>query len=165
MSIELPLSLKVNGEDRNLTVPPWMSLADMLRERLHLAGTRIGCNEGVCGTCTVLLDSVPVRACLTLAAQADGAVVETVEAYADDPGLRAIQQAFVDHHAAQCGFCTSGMLAIVRAFLDDRTIADHGEEAVIRRTLDAVLCRCTGYQPIVAAVKALAARREGRADG
>lgn len=164
MSIELPLTLHVNGEEQTLSAPAWMSLADMLRDRLHLCGTRIGCNEGVCGSCTVLLDGMPVRACLTLAAQADGMCVETVEAYAADPGLRTIQQAFVDHHAAQCGFCTSGMLAIVRAFLADRTVADHGQEAAIRHALDAAICRCTGYQPIVAAVKSLAARRGRRAD-
>lgn len=163
MSIELPLTVQVNGEALTLSVPPWMSLTDMLRERLHLAGTRVGCNEGVCGSCTLLLDGTPVRGCLTLALQADGATVETVEAYAADPALCAIQRAFIDHHAAQCGFCTSGMLAVVRAFLADNDIADHGEEAVIRRALDAVICRCTGYQPIVAAVQALAARNKGTA--
>jgi carbon-monoxide dehydrogenase small subunit len=155
------VALSVNGEDRTIAVDPWMTLADLLRDACHLPGTRIGCGEGVCGSCTVLVDGAPLRSCLTLAMQVDGTEIITVEGYAADPAARRIQQAFIDHHAAQCGFCTSGMLAVVRAYLADRTIVDHGEEAAIRRALDAVACRCTGYQPIVAAVKALARQHHG----
>jgi len=160
MSEEQRLTVVVNGTHHRLSVAPWLTLADLLRDSLHLAGTRIGCGEGVCGSCTVLLDGTPVRSCLTLALQAAGAAVVTVEGYAEDPGARRIQRAFVDHHAAQCGFCTSGMLAVVRDYLQDPAIADHGDEAAIRGALNAVICRCTGYQPIVAAVQALARPRD-----
>ncbi len=150
----------VNGERRTLDATGWTSLADWLRDDLHLSGTRIGCGEGVCGSCTVLIDGEPVRSCLTLAAQAADCAVVTVEGLAADPEGAAIQRAFADHHAAQCGFCTSGMLAVVRHYLADDGVPDHGDEAAIRSALNAVICRCTGYQPIVAAVKAVVKQRE-----
>jgi carbon-monoxide dehydrogenase small subunit len=156
VNAEQRLAVTVNGRPNLVSVAPWMTLLEMLRETLCLTGTRMGCGEGVCGSCTVLVDGMPVRSCLTLAAQVEGASVITVEGYAEDPDARALQKAFVDHHAAQCGFCTSGMLAVVRNYLEDDTVPDHGDEAAIRCALDAVICRCTGYQPIVAAVKALA---------
>lgn len=158
-AIEMPLC--INGEDHRATASPWATLADVLRDTLALKGTRTGCKEGECGSCTILMDGQPVRACLTLAAQAQGHALTTVEGYAVDPQARAIQQAFVDHFAAQCGFCTSGMLAVVRHYLADGSVADHGDETNIRTALDAVACRCTGYQSIVAAVKALVKQRHG----
>lgn len=161
MSSRRHLDLIVNGENRVAHLDPWTTLAETLRDDLHLSGTRIGCGEGVCGSCTVLVDGAPVRSCLTLAFQAQGARVVTVEGYSSDPAARLIQQAFVDHHAAQCGFCTSGMMAVVRAYLADPSVADHADETAIRRALDAVVCRCTGYQPIVAAVKTLVKQRRG----
>lgn len=161
MKSHQPLDFAVNGERRSASVDPWTPLVDVLRDTFHLSGTRIGCGEGVCGSCTVLIDGMPVRSCLTLALQASGTEVITVEGYAADPTARLIQQAFIDHYAAQCGFCTSGMMAVVRAYLADDSITDHGDETTIRRALDAVACRCTGYQPIVAAVKALAKQRHG----
>ena len=162
MTDRIALQLRVNGEDRTMLVSPWATLVDVLRDDLGLRGTHTGCREGECGSCTLLLDGQPVRGCLTLAVQVEGKDIATIEGYGADPAARAIQQAFIDHFAAQCGFCTSGMLAVVRHYLDDPAIPDHGDEAGIRQALDAVACRCTGYQPIVAAVKALAS---SRADG
>jgi carbon-monoxide dehydrogenase small subunit len=153
-------AVEVNGESRALDAAGWTSLADWLRVDLYLTGTRIGCGEGVCGSCTVLIDGEPVRGCLTLAVQAAGRSVLTVEGLAADPEGAAIQRAFADHHAAQCGFCTSGMLAVVRHYLADEDVVDHGDEAAIRSALNAVICRCTGYQPIVAAVTAVVKQRE-----
>ena len=159
------MRLTINGEDHVTIASPWATLADVLREGLALRGTRTGCKEGECGSCTVLMDGQPIRSCLTLAAQAQGYGIMTIEGYAADPHGRAIQQAFVDHFAAQCGFCTAGMLAVVRHYLDDASVPEHGDEASIRTALDAVACRCTGYQPIVAAVKALAAVRRAQGHG
>lgn len=155
----MDIALVVNGETRKATISPWATVAELLRDGLSLKATRVGCGEGECGSCTVLMDRQPVRACLTLAAQAEGRSLVTVEGYAADADGRAIQQAFVEHLALQCGFCTSGMLAVVRHYLEDDSVTDHGDEASIRQALNAVSCRCTGYQPIVAAVKALALKR------
>lgn len=152
--------LKVNGEEYDVRVSPWTTLADALRDEMALTGTRTGCREGECGSCTVLVDGAPLRACLTLALQVEGREVATVEGYADDPLGRRLQQAFVEHHAAQCGFCTSGMLAVARCYLEDDSIADHRDAASIRAALDAVVCRCTGYQPIVVAVASVAGDRK-----
>jgi carbon-monoxide dehydrogenase small subunit len=153
-----PLVVTLNGQPTRLQVHPCDSLADALRDQLDLTATRIGCNEGVCGACTVLLDGRSVRACMTLAGQACGSCVDTVEGYALSPVRRLLQQAFVDEFAAQCGFCTSGMLAVAAEFLEDTSVPDHTDEALVLERLNAVLCRCTGYRNIVAAV-VLAARR------
>lgn len=143
----------INGEAVELTQPS-RNLADLLRDDLGLKGTRVGCGEGVCGSCTVLVDGQSLRACLTLAAQVEGASVTTVEGFAQDPEGRAIQQAFADNFAAQCGFCTAGMMAVVREYLADASVPDHADPAAIRARINAVVCRCTGYQAIVTAVQA-----------
>jgi carbon-monoxide dehydrogenase small subunit len=143
--------LRVNGESRSATVEPRLTLADFLRERCGLTGTHLGCEHGVCGACTVLLDGDAVRACLVFAVQADGCEVTTVEGL--DPGdgrLSPVQEAFRDCHGLQCGFCTPGFVVSVTAFLRDNPDPTDDE---IRHALSGNLCRCTGYQGIVAAVR------------
>jgi carbon-monoxide dehydrogenase small subunit len=152
---ELRVDLTLNGAARSFAVPPRWTLADALRERLGATGTHLGCEHGVCGACTVLLDGQPVRACLVLAVQTDGCAVETVEGLADGDGLSALQQAFHEHHALQCGFCTPGILMAATALLRDEPDAS-GER--VREVLAGNLCRCTGYAPIVAAVRAVQRR-------
>jgi carbon-monoxide dehydrogenase small subunit len=153
--------VRVNGREYAEDVPPRLLLSDFLRHRLGLTGTHVGCEHGVCGACTVLLDGEAVRACLLLAVQVDGAEITTVEGLAPDGGaLHPVQQAFHEAHALQCGFCTPGFLLSVVAFLRD-TPAPSDDE--IRRGLAGNLCRCTGYQNIVRAVRTaselMAARR------
>jgi aerobic-type carbon monoxide dehydrogenase small subunit (CoxS/CutS family) len=145
------MELNVNGLARNVEADPAALLADVLRDRLGLMGTRLGCHEGVCGTCTVLLDDVPVRACLVLAGQADGCSVTTVEGLADGAQLSPLQAAFVEHGASQCGFCTSGMLVSATALLRDEP---HPTVERVRNALAGNICRCTGYVKIVDAVMA-----------
>ena len=141
----------VNGTVHEKTVSVRRSLADFLREDLDLTGTHVGCEHGVCGACTVLVDGEPVRACLMFAVQADGVEVTTVEGLSSDDELHPIQQAFWDHHGLQCGFCTPGILLTTYDFLQDR----HGaSEPEIREALAGNLCRCTGYQGIVRSVQA-----------
>src|SRR5262245_23083692 len=148
------VSLTVNGQLRRATVEVRTTLVDLLREALRLTGTHIGCEHGVCGACTVLVNGEPVRGCLMLAVQADGAHVETVEGLAPDPEhLNALQAEFVRHHGVQCGFCTAGILMSLTAALRENP---HPTEAEIRHTLASHLCRCTGYQGMVDAVLALA---------
>jgi aerobic-type carbon monoxide dehydrogenase small subunit (CoxS/CutS family) len=145
------MELHVNGIQRSVEADRAELLADVLRDRLGLLGTRLGCHEGVCGTCTVLLDGVPVRACLVLAGQAEGRSVTTVEGLADGPQLSPLQAAFVEHGASQCGFCTSGMLVSATALLRDEP------NPTVERVRDALagnICRCTGYVKIVDAVMA-----------
>jgi carbon-monoxide dehydrogenase small subunit len=149
---ELRVELVLNGEQRAFSVPPRWTLADALRDRLGATGTHLGCEHGVCGACTVLLDGKPVRSCLVLAAQAEGCTVETVEGLAAGGRLSKLQQAFHEHHALQCGFCTPGILMTATALLRDEP--DASEERV-REALAGNLCRCTGYAPIVAAVRAV----------
>jgi aerobic carbon-monoxide dehydrogenase small subunit len=158
------LQMHVNGEPRSLTVEPLATLATVLRDGLGLTGTHLGCEEGVCGSCTVLVDGRSVRACLTLAAQMQGASIIKVEGFAAVPRLAAVQSAFVEHFAAQCGFCTSGMMAVVSEYLSDRTVDDPAAEKNIRERLNAVICRCTGYQSIVNAVRALVQRPQAADD-
>ena len=147
--------LVVNGDPKRVAVDVRTSLADALRETLGLTGTKLGCEHGVCGACTVLLDGGPVRSCLVLAVQADGSEVTTVEGLTPEAGLSVLQDAFRTHHALQCGFCTAGFLVTVSAFL-----AEHPSPSrdAIREALSGNLCRCTGYQSIVDAVEAVAAR-------
>jgi aerobic carbon-monoxide dehydrogenase small subunit len=141
----------VNGDVREAAVEPRLTLADFLRERCQLTGTHLGCEHGVCGACTVLLDGAAVRACLVFAVQADGAEVTTVEGLAAPGGeLSAVQQAFRDCHGLQCGFCTPGFVVSVTALLRDNP--DPTDEE-IRHGLGGNLCRCTGYQGILAAVR------------
>ena len=157
MSTEMEMT--VNGEKRRADADVRMTLADFLRERLGLTGTHLGCEHGVCGACTIEIDGVPARACLTLAVQADGAVLRTVEGLAPEPGrLSVLQQAFRRHHALQCGFCTPGILMSLDYYLRDHP---DPQEEDIRTFLTGHLCRCTGYVPIVAAALDAAARLRG----
>ncbi|MEE2061007.1 (2Fe-2S)-binding protein [Rhodococcus artemisiae] len=149
------IEVHVNGSPRRHSVPPRLTLADYLRVDCGLTGTHLGCEHGVCGACTVLLDGEAVRACLVFAVQADGAEVTTIEAMASDDGtLSPVQAAFRDHHGLQCGFCTPGFIVSATAFLDENPSPTDGE---IREALSGNICRCTGYQGIIAAVKAAAA--------
>jgi carbon-monoxide dehydrogenase small subunit len=155
---EVEIEVSVNGTARRGRVEPRLTLADFLRERCQLTGTHLGCEHGVCGACTVLLDGAAVRACLVLAVQADDADVMTIEGIASPDGeLSPVQAAFRDHHGLQCGFCTPGFVVSVTAFLRDHPDPTDDE---IRAGLSGNLCRCTGYQGIVNAVRA-AADREG----
>ena len=140
------VTLSVNGTTTRLTVAPNKTLADALREDLGLTGTHLGCEHGVCGACTVLLDGEAIRSCLMLAVQADGAAVTTIEGVSPDAGLSPLQDAFRRHHALQCGFCTPGMVLAIHALAQRDPGAD---EAAVREAIAGNLCRCTGYQPIV----------------
>jgi aerobic-type carbon monoxide dehydrogenase small subunit (CoxS/CutS family) len=142
-------SFTVNGNPVEVDVEPRTSLADCLRYTLRLTGTHIGCEHGVCGACTVIVDGAAVRSCLMLAVQAEGSSIVTVEGLSRDDALTPLQTAFRKHHALQCGFCTPGMLTTAHALLTDEPGAD---EARIRSVLSGNLCRCTGYISIVDAV-------------
>jgi carbon-monoxide dehydrogenase small subunit len=148
------VTLRVNGEAYDLFTYPHKTLLEVLREDLHLTGAKESCGEGACGTCTVLLDGVPVRSCLLLAVEAQGKEVTTIEGLAAGGKLHPLQEAFVEHHAIQCGFCTPGMILTAKALLD-ATPAPTEEE--IRLALSGNICRCTGYAKIVEAVKAASA--------
>ncbi|MGA3174623.1 MAG: (2Fe-2S)-binding protein [Syntrophorhabdales bacterium] len=145
------INLRVNGEVHTLLVAPHLTLLEVLREELHLTGAKESCGRGACGTCTVLLDGEPVRSCLLLAAEAEGRQVTTIEGLGRQGALHPIQEAFVAHHAVQCGFCTPGMVLTAKALLD-KTPDPTDEE--IRLALSGNICRCTGYAKIVEAVKA-----------
>jgi aerobic-type carbon monoxide dehydrogenase small subunit (CoxS/CutS family) len=158
-----PIALTVNGRHHELTVEARRTLADMLRHDLGYTGTHLGCEHGICGACTVILDGTPVRACLVFGVQADGAAVRTVEGLADGDQLSDLQQAFSDHHALQCGFCTPGFLMLAEAYLAEAEEAAELTEEQARELVASNLCRCTGYQGIVEAVLATAhARRPPR---
>ncbi|SHN43336.1 (2Fe-2S)-binding protein [Cryptosporangium aurantiacum] len=151
---DVAIELTINGSVRRDTVPPRLTLADYLRVNCSLTGTHLGCEHGVCGACTVLLDGEAVRACLVFAVQADGAAVTTIEGIAGADGqLSPVQAAFRDHHGLQCGFCTPGFVISVTALLRDNPDPTDDE---IREGLSGNLCRCTGYQGIFAAVRAAA---------
>jgi carbon-monoxide dehydrogenase small subunit len=151
---DIDIELQVNGASCRSAVPPRLTLADFLRERCGLTGTHLGCEHGVCGACTVLVDGEAVRSCLVFAVQADGHDVTTIEGLAEpDGGLSPVQAAFRDHHGLQCGFCTPGFVVSVTAFLRDNP--DPTDEQ-IREGLSGNLCRCTGYQGIIAAVRSAA---------
>jgi aerobic-type carbon monoxide dehydrogenase small subunit (CoxS/CutS family) len=151
----IPLELTVNGRTYREHAEPRLLLSDFLRHTLGLTGTHVGCEHGVCGACTVRLDGAAVRSCLLLAVQADGAVVETVEGLADDGDLHPLQEAFREHHALQCGFCTPGIL-MAALDLVERDPSPSRTDVV--QMLSGHLCRCTGYEPIVEAI--LGASRE-----
>jgi aerobic carbon-monoxide dehydrogenase small subunit len=153
------ISLTVNGVQYAVEAEPRKLLADLLREDLGLTGTHIGCEQGVCGACTVLVDGRTARSCLMFGVQADGANVTTVEGIAADDALHPLQTAFTQHHALQCGFCTPGML-ITSLELLERT--PHPTADDVRVVLSGNLCRCTGYQNIIAAVLAAADAMEAR---
>lgn len=155
------ISLTINGEAMSTTVEDRYSLADFLRKVLGLTGTHLGCEHGVCGACTVLVNGDAVRGCLMLAVQAEGCEVTTIEGLANTDGtLGALQQAFMDNYSLQCGFCTPGILTTLTAYLRDHPDAD---EADIREALSGNICRCTGYDTIVKAALSVAAEmREAR---
>lgn len=142
--------VRVNGVEQTATVDVRMTLVDFIRERLRLTGTHVGCEHGVCGACTILLDGAPVRSCLLFAVQADGAEITTVEALGTPDRLHPLQEAFRDHHGLQCGFCTPGFLMTGLALLREHPNPTDDE---IRTALSGNLCRCTGYQGIVEAVR------------
>jgi aerobic-type carbon monoxide dehydrogenase small subunit (CoxS/CutS family) len=144
-----PISVTVNGTVREEVVDDRLTLADFLRERLRLTGTHLGCEHGVCGACTILVNGDAVRSCLMLAVQTDGAEIETVESLAEDGRLNSLQEAFKRNHALQCGFCTSGFLMSVTAAMREEPIRD---EEHAREVLSGNICRCTGYTGLVKAV-------------
>jgi carbon-monoxide dehydrogenase small subunit len=150
------ITLTVNGETVAADIEPRQHLADFLRETLHLTGTHLGCEHGVCGACTVMIDGAPARSCITLAVACDGADIRTVENFDDDPVMAALRAAFTAEHALQCGFCTPGMMATAR---DIVTRLPQADEARIRRELSGNLCRCTGYVGIVKAITRVLAER------
>ena len=155
----MPVRFEVNGKAVEVDVEPRLTLADCLRHHLRLTGTHVGCEHGVCGACTVLVDGRAVRSCTQYAAQADGADIVTVEGLAEPGTLNEVQRAFAKHHALQCGFCTPGILCSVTHFLRDTPAPD---ERQVRDMLSGHICRCTGYAPIVAAVlEAATAIRKG----
>jgi carbon-monoxide dehydrogenase small subunit len=148
---EVAVTMTVNGAQRTATIEPRLTLADFLREHCRLTGTHLGCEHGVCGACTVLVDGAAVRACLMFAVQADGTEVTTIEGLSGPEGeLSPVQSAFRDCHGLQCGFCTPGFVVSVTALLRDNPNPTDGE---IREGLSGNLCRCTGYQGIIAAVR------------
>jgi carbon-monoxide dehydrogenase small subunit len=153
------LSTTVNGRLRRTHVEPRETLADVLRERLGLTGLKVSCDAQVCGACTVLVDGLAVSACTYLAVDADGREVTTVEGIARDGALSPLQQAFIDHAAFQCGFCTPGMIVTATALLSENPAPTRDE---VVAAIDGNLCRCTGYVPIIDAV--LAAADAGRQD-
>ena len=154
------ITLTINGRNYLVRVEPRRTLADTLRDECGLTGTNSGCEHGVCGSCTVLVDGDPVRACLMFAVQAQGKEIRTVEGLADGDRLHPLQQAFIDHHGLQCGFCTPGFLMLAAGVLErDPDLSDED----LLDALSSNLCRCTGYQNIIKAVRAAAAQM--RANG
>lgn len=150
MSDLYQLSITVNDTEYQRAIEPRILLSDFLRHELRLTGTHVGCEHGVCGACTVLFDSHPVRSCLMFAVQADGHHIETVESLGSPDNLHVIQKAFWDAHGVQCGFCTPGILMTLVPFLENNPDPD---ETTIRQAISGNICRCTGYQNIVEAVK------------
>jgi carbon-monoxide dehydrogenase small subunit len=146
------ITMIVNGREVQAEIEARINLADFLRKDLRLTGTHVGCEHGVCGACTVLVDGASVRSCLMLAVQAQGRSVETIESLADGPALHPIQAALARHHGLQCGYCTPGVAMTIKELVSDAAGRDLSE-ADIRAALSGNLCRCTGYQGMVAAVR------------
>jgi aerobic-type carbon monoxide dehydrogenase small subunit (CoxS/CutS family) len=158
----MKVDFQVNGASVSVDVSPRMTLADCLRHELDLTGTHVGCEHGVCGACTVIVNGDAVRSCLMLAVQAKGASVTTVEGLSLEEGLTPLQQSFKHHHALQCGFCTPGMLTTLHALLSEEPDAS---EDRIREVISGNICRCTGYVPIIeAAMDARASYQQLRGD-
>jgi aerobic-type carbon monoxide dehydrogenase small subunit (CoxS/CutS family) len=149
MTAKRAIRLTVNGRAYERSIEVRMTLADFLREELNLTGTHLGCEHGICGACTILFDGEAVRSCLLLAVQADGAQLTTIEGLAQGDTLHPLQQAFHEHHALQCGFCTPGFLMSTLAFLQE---TPNPTAAQVREAISGNICRCTGYEPIVQAV-------------
>jgi len=158
MSRDIDVTLRVNGRDYAVRVEARRTLADTLRDACGLTGTHSGCEHGVCGSCTVLVDGEPVRACLMFAVQAPGRQIRTVEGLADGERLHPLQQAFIDHHGLQCGFCTPGFLMLAAGTLERNP--DISDEELLE-VLSSNLCRCTGYKNILKAVRAAAVEMRG----
>ena len=155
---KIDLVLDINGAAHEVTVEPRRILADVIRDDCGLTGTHIGCEHGVCGACTVLVDGAPVRSCLMFAVQANGKKIRTVEGLQHGATLHPLQEAFIEHHALQCGFCTPGFLMLAVAVIERKPAIDDDE---LLDLLSSNLCRCTGYENILKAVKAAAARMNG----
>ena len=149
------ITFTLNGKPRTAEAPPRMLLSDFLRHELSMTGTHVGCEHGVCGACTVLMDGASVRSCLTFAVQIDGVEITTIEGMADGGTLSAIQNAFWEEHGLQCGFCTPGMLAVAKELLDQ---TPNPTDEQILEAISGNLCRCTGYTQIVAAVRSAATK-------
>ncbi|WGX96800.1 (2Fe-2S)-binding protein [Nocardioides sp. L-11A] len=159
MSQTVPIRLYVNGDRHDIEIEPRRTLADALRDDCGLTGTHLGCEHGVCGACTILVDGKPVRACLMFAVQAEGTSIRTVEGLApDDQQLHPVQRAFWEKHGLQCGFCTPGFLMLVAGQLEEKPDTDEEE---MRDVLSSNLCRCTGYQNILKASMAAAEEMSG----
>ncbi len=156
---EWEITLLVNGETRSLSIPVRMTLADVLRERLDITSPHLGCEQGVCGACTVLIDGSAARSCITLAVQVDGAEIRTLEGLSEGGDLHPIQQAFTDNYAMQCGFCTPGFVMTLVGLLEDPSEPPTRDEAL--EAIGGCLCRCTGYVNIVKAVDALLGTEPG----
>ena len=158
MSDKIPVCLRVNGKDYDIAVEPRRNLADALREDCGLTGTHLGCEHGVCGACTVLVEDKPVRACLMFAVQAQGRPIRTVEGLAEGEKLHPMQEAFRENHGLQCGFCTAGLLMLAVGALEAEPAMSDED---LQRVLSSNLCRCTGYQNILKAVRAGAKEMRG----
>ena len=150
------ITLDINQREQLVAVEPRQTLVDVIREQCGLTGTHVGCEHGVCGACTVLVDDVPVRGCLMFAVQAEGQSIRTIESVADGATLHSLQRAFRDNHALQCGFCTPGFIMLILGMLETET---DPSDADIVDILSSNLCRCTGYKNIVAAVRQFLAER------
>lgn len=146
---DLLLAFKLNGRDVSVKVKPNTMLADLIRDDLGLKGTKVGCREGECGACTVIVDGAPMNSCLMPAMKVQGCSVMTIEGLSENGSLHPIQQAFIDEGAVQCGYCTPAMILTAKAFLDENPNPD---ESQVQQALSGVLCRCTGYRKIVQAV-------------
>ena len=160
MSERVEVTLSINGRDYPLRLEPRRTLLDAIRDECGLTGTHMGCEHGVCGACTVLLDGQPIRACLMFAVQAEGAAIRTIEGLAAGDALNPVQRAFIAHHGVQCGFCTPGFLMLATGVLAREPDISDDE---LREVLSSNLCRCTGYQNIVTAVRAALAELRGGA--
>ena len=160
MSEPVEVTLSINGRDYPLRLEPRRTLLDAIRDECGLTGTHMGCQHGVCGACTVLLDGQPIRACLMFAVQAEGAAIRTIEGLAAGDALNPVQRAFIAHHGVQCGFCTPGFLMLATGVLAREPDISDDE---LREVLSSNLCRCTGYQNIVTAVRAAFAELRGGA--
>lgn len=152
------LEININGEKYSVAVEPNRTLLELLRDDLDLTGAKEGCGEGVCGSCTVLMDGQPVRSCLTLAVEAEGTRITTVEGLAGNGEIDPLQQSFIDHGAVQCGFCTSGMLMAAKGLTLNNP---HAGAREIRNAISGNICRCTGYTKIIEAVEAVVDRQKG----
>ena len=159
MTAETDITLTINGRNYAVRVEPRRTLADTLREQCGLTGTNSGCEHGVCGTCTVIVDGDPVRSCLMFAVQAQGRQIRTIEGLADGDKLHPLQRAFIEHHGLQCGFCTPGFLMLAVSVLEREPDISNAD---LLDVLSSNLCRCTGYQNIIKAVRAAAAEMRQR---